>query len=334
MDSATIRVQDYDIVIKSGALKNVGELLNLKRKVLIVTDSGVPSEYAQIVASQAKEAVIHTIPMGEQSKSMDSFKELISELLANSFTRGDCVVAVGGGVVGDLSGFAASCYMRGIDFYNIPTTLLSCVDSSIGGKTAVDFDGVKNIVGAFYTPKKVIIDTDTLKTLEERQLAAGFAECIKMAACFDKELFEKFESANALKDILSEAIIGSLKIKKAVVEEDFKETGLRAVLNFGHTLGHAVEAKANGELLHGECVAIGMVLMARNEAKTRIKNLLERYGLPTKSLYKKEELLPYVVHDKKKSGSKIKAVTVDKIGSYNFEMLSENEISAFLEDTE
>ena len=161
---------NYDIVLEPGAIKKAGELLNLNRRVLVVTDSGVPAQYAETVAAQCSEAAIVTIPQGEQSKCFDELRHLLSEMLDKSFTRVDCVVAVGGGVVGDLSGFAASCYMRGVDFYNIPTTLLSQVDSSIGGKTAIDFGGVKNIVGAFYQPKKVIIDPEVLETLSRRQL--------------------------------------------------------------------------------------------------------------------------------------------------------------------
>ena len=211
---------NYDIVLEPGAIKNAGELLNLNRRVLVVTDSGVPAQYAETVAAQCSEAVIVTIPQGEQSKCFDEFRHLLSEMLDKSFTRGDCVVAVGGGVVGDLSGFAASCYMRGVDFYNIPTTLLSQVDSSIGGKTAIDFGGVKNIVGAFYQPKRVIIDPEVLETLSRRQLMAGLAEAIKMAATNDAELFELIENSADLTADLPQIIYRALMIKKSVVEQD------------------------------------------------------------------------------------------------------------------
>ena len=182
--------KSYDIIIERGALKKIGDLLPLGRRVLVVTDSGVPSEYAKTVADAAKDGYILTLPQGEENKNLGSFELILSALLEHSFTRTDCVVAVGGGVVGDMAGFAAACYMRGIDFYNIPTTLLSEVDSSIGGKTAVDYKGVKNIVGAFYQPKRVVIDPDTLKTLSARHISAGLAEAIKMAATSDAELFE------------------------------------------------------------------------------------------------------------------------------------------------
>ena len=155
----------YDITIERGVLKKAGQLLNLERKVLIVTDSGVPEEYSKAVAAQCKTPYIATVPEGEESKSLEIFEKLCAAMLEHGFTRSDCVVAVGGGVCGDLAGFAAASYMRGIDFYNIPTTVLSQVDSSVGGKTAVYFGGVKNIIGAFYQPKAVLIDPETLKTL-------------------------------------------------------------------------------------------------------------------------------------------------------------------------
>ncbi len=328
-----INVQDYDIVIGRGVLSKAHELLNLARKVLVVTDTGVPGEYAEAVMSAAKEPFLVTIPMGEESKNIKSFEHILSVMLENSFTRGDAVVAVGGGVVGDLAGFSAACYMRGVDFYNVPTTLLSQLDSSIGGKTAVDFQGVKNVVGAFYTPKRVIIDPDTLKTLDERQLRAGLSEGIKMAACFDKELFACIEEAKDINEILDEVIIGSLKIKKKVVEEDFKEKGLRAVLNFGHTVGHAIEALGEGKYLHGECVAMGMLPFCSEGARARIKAVLEKYGLETRIEYGANELAGYILHDKKMAKDKIKAVLVDGIGSFYFDELGISDIINWLEES-
>ena len=184
----------YDIVVERGLLKNAGKHLGLNRRVLVVTDSGVPASYAQSVAKQCAKPVICTIETGEGSKSLETFGHLLQTMMDHGFSRKDCVVAIGGGVVGDLSGFAASAYMRGIDFYNIPTTLLSQIDSSIGGKTAINFGGVKNIVGAFYQPKKVLVDPDLLKTLPERQISNGLAEAIKMALTSDEELFDIFEN--------------------------------------------------------------------------------------------------------------------------------------------
>ena len=183
----------YDIVVQRGILSKANEYLELDRRVLVVTDSGVPECYAKAVADQCKNSVICTLEQGEGSKSLEAFGRLLQVMLDNGFSRKDCVVAVGGGVVGDISGFAASAYMRGIDFYNIPTTLLSQIDSSIGGKTAINLGSVKNIVGAFYQPKKVLIDPDLLTTLPARQISNGLAEAVKMALTSDEELFDIFE---------------------------------------------------------------------------------------------------------------------------------------------
>lgn len=322
----------YDIVLERGSLKKAGQLLELDRRVLVVTDEGVPPEYAGCVAGQCKEPIVVTVPRGEGSKSFEQLERLLSAMLEASFTRGDCVVAVGGGVVGDLSGFAASCYMRGIDFYNIPTTLLSQVDSSVGGKTAVNFGGVKNIVGAFYQPKKVIIDPETLKTLERRQLMAGLAEAIKMAATSSAELFELIEKSEDLDADLPEIIRRSLCIKRDVVEQDPKENGLRRILNFGHTVGHAVEGFNKGKLLHGECVALGMPPMCSGEALERVTKVLKKYGLPTQIEQSADELMPYLKHDKKMTANSVKVVLVDKIGQFRICDMKPEEILGSLEN--
>ncbi len=324
--SVNLGAESYDIVLEREAIKNASKHLNLDRKVFIVTDSGVPSEYSDCIASQCKEATKMCIPQGEASKNMQNFMGILQNMLEASLTRGDCVVAVGGGVVGDISGFSASCYMRGIDFYNIPTTLLSQVDSSIGGKTAIDFCGVKNVVGSFYQPKKVIIDPDTLNTLDKRQFNAGLAEAIKMAATFDAELFEKIESSKDIHSDIDDIIYRSLCIKRDVVEKDPTEKGLRKVLNFGHTVGHAIESEADGKLLHGECVAIGMLPMCSDEVRARLKKVLENNGLPTEIKTAKEKLLPFMLHDKKMQSGKVNAVYVEKIGSFEIKQATAEEI--------
>ena len=186
----------YDIILERGVLKRAGELLDLDRRVLVVTDEGVPARYAETVAAQCKNATLVTVPMGEGSKTFPVLERLCRTMLEAAFTRTDCVVAVGGGVVGDLAGFAAASFMRGIDFYNIPTTLLSQVDSSIGGKVAINLDHVKNIVGAFHQPKRVMIDPDVLQTLPARHIANGLAEALKMSLTSDAELFALFELSN------------------------------------------------------------------------------------------------------------------------------------------
>ena len=311
----------YDIVVERGILARANEYLNLDRRVLVVTDSGVPAEYARIVAEQCKNGIICTVDEGEESKSIDNFSRLLQTMLDNGFSRKDCVVAVGGGVVGDLSGFAASAYMRGIDFYNIPTTLLSQIDSSIGGKTAVNFGGVKNIVGAFYQPKKVLIDPELLKTLPERQISNGLAEAIKMSLTSDKELFDIFESKD-IESSIDEIILRSLNIKKSVVEEYEKEAGLRKILNFGHTVGHGIESAAQGELYHGECVALGMIPMCAESIRSRVIEVLKRCGLYRTLEYDWNKISEAAFHDKKADGGRVTVVTVPDIGSFEMKEMS------------
>ena len=322
----TVNLQhtSYDIVIERGVLKQADQYLNLRRRVLIVTDSGVPESYAQTVATLAQQPIIVTIEQGEESKSLASYETLLKTMLDNHFTRKDCVVAVGGGVVGDLAGFAAASYMRGVDFYNIPTTLLSQVDSSIGGKTAINFGGIKNIVGAFYQPKCVLIDPDLLKTLPKRQLANGLAEALKMSLTFDKDLFSLFET-DSIEASLDQIILSSLKIKKDVVEKDEKEAGLRRVLNFGHTVGHGIESEnARHGLYHGECVALGMIPMCSDEVKERLLPILEKLSLPTKADFDPENALAAMLHDKKAEGNCVSVVTVDTVGTFTMKQYDKN----------
>ena len=319
----------YGIVVGRGILSRIGELFRLDRRVFIVTDSGVPEQYAREVAAHAAAAKIVTVSEGESSKSIEVYERLLREMSDFELARGDCAVAVGGGVVGDLTGFAAATYMRGIDFYNVPTTLLSQVDSSIGGKTAVNLCGIKNIVGAFHQPSGVLIDTELLKTLPKRQMSNGIAEAIKMALTFDKNLFELFErSENPFGEELEDIILSSLKIKKAVVEADEREAGLRRVLNFGHTLGHGIEAEEelNG-LYHGECVSLGMIPMCSEDVRKRLVPVLKKVGLPTEYSGSIERALEFMLHDKKRTAKGIFAVFCDEVGTHRIERVSAEQLS-------
>lgn len=333
--NVNLKTQSYDVIVQEGALDNIAALLDLDRKVLVVTDDGVPKEYAQKVASSTKESVVAVLKSGEGSKNFDNFKALLSLMLTHSFTRKDCVVAVGGGVVGDIAGFAAACYMRGIDFYNVPTTLLSQIDSSVGGKTAIDFEGVKNAVGAFYQPKRVVIDADVLATLDKRQLASGLAEAIKMSLTSDKELFELIENCKDMQEIkrnLPEIIKRSLLVKIAVVEQDEKESGLRRVLNFGHTVGHAIESAERGKLLHGECVGLGMLPMCDKDVRARLEKVLEQCGLPHNIAWNSNDLREYISHDKKANEGGVCVVKVRKVGSFEFENATVEQILEMTEE--
>jgi len=313
----------YDITVERGALARVGQLLRLDRRVLILTDEGVPAAYADAVAACCKQSCIVRLKSGEQNKCIETYTHILRAMIAAGFDRGDCVVAVGGGVMGDLAGFVAATYMRGVDFYNIPTTLLSQIDSSIGGKVAVDLDGYKNIVGAFYQPQAVVIDPDVLKTLDDRQLACGMAEAIKIFATFDADMFEQVEREG--KNInIDKVILRALELKKMVVEQDERESGLRRVLNFGHTVGHAVERL--GGLLHGECVALGMLCMSAPRVRERIAKSIAAFGLTTAWQGSTEALRESVLHDKKAGGNTVTAIIVDEIGTYRQVKLTAEQI--------
>ena len=313
------------------------------QKICIVTDSNVAPLYARdvqdLLEKEFDTVILHTFEAGEHNKNLETVNTLYQTLIEQHFDRQDLLIALGGGVVGDLTGFTAATYLRGIDFIQVPTTLLSQVDSSIGGKTGVDFMQYKNMVGAFYQPKAVIIDPLVLKTLDARQFSCGAAEIIKMAACFDRELFETIEK-NRIEDDPEMFIAGALNIKKDVVQKDERESGLRRALNFGHTLGHGIES--NTDLLHGECVSIGMIPMCSAKIQERMKAVLRREGLPvslSEAAVQGKTILPEespddqvrviaeaVLHDKKAQDGKVVTVQVDDIGSCSFVKMDSQQI--------
>ena len=322
----------YNIEQQRGSLEKAGQFLNLNRKVMIITDEGVPLQYAEKVAAQCRESYIKVVPQGEGSKSLQTAEEILTEMLGYQFSRKDCVVAVGGGVVGDLSGFIASLYMRGIDFYNIPTTVLSQVDSSIGGKTAVNLAGIKNIIGAFYQPKAVLIDPDTLATLSDRQIVNGLMEAVKMGATNNPELFHIFKEGN-WKESLDIIIEKALMVKKYVVEQDEKESHLRKILNYGHTIGHGFESAAKGEYLHGECVALGMLHMSSEEIQKELLSIYEKLGfvVPDVSSFDIQVVKEAISHDKKASNKNCSVVFVAEIGNGQIEEWSMEQVLNRLE---
>lgn len=310
-----LKENGYDIILEHGVLYHLNDYIDLNRKVMIITDDQVPNAYASIVQEQCLHGYIHVVPHGEESKSFIVFEELQKDLLEHKFSRKDCVIALGGGVIGDLSGFVASTYMRGIDFIQIPTTTLSQIDSSIGGKVAINLDEVKNIVGAFYQPKIVFIDPDTLKTLPRRHYINGLVEALKEGLIYDASLFDIFEHGDIDNDI-DTIIEKALCVKKDVVEKDEKEMELRKILNFGHTIGHAIESFYHlSEYLHGECVAFGMLYFIDNEEiKKRVLNIYERLGLPASPEIDPSAVFSYLCKDKKASGNSVSIVHVNEIG--------------------
>ena len=323
----------YDVTVGTGLIANADKYMRLDRKVFIVTDDGVPREYAEAVAAVSADSMIYTVKAGEASKSLGVMEKLLVAMMNFGMTRRDCAVAVGGGVVGDLTGFAAASYMRGIDFYNIPTTMLAEVDSSIGGKTAVNLGEVKNVVGAFYQPRAVLIDTEVLKTLSKRHMVAGLAEAVKMSLTSDKGLFELFENEEINEANIKDVIIGALGIKRAVVEADEKEAGLRKILNFGHTLGHGIEAvEGLGGLYHGECVALGMLPFCSPHVRERLTRVLVKLDLPTKYTGDIDKAVELVVHDKKCEGDSVSAIFVDEVGTSRIENVTIEEFKKLVKE--
>ena len=317
------------VLLRRGALAEATSLLPREGRVFLVTDDGIPAPYVGALAGQCRSCVLYSIPQGEASKSPEQLTELLSAMLAAGLTRSDCVAALGGGVVCDLAGLAAGLYMRGIDCYYFPTSLLAMADAAVGGKTAIDLDGVKNAVGLFRQPKAVVIDPELLATLPPRQLSNGLAEAVKMALTHDAALFARFEDPAGYGDI-QEIIAACLEIKSAVVAADEREAGLRRVLNFGHSLGHGIEAAAEGRLLHGECVGLGMLPMCAPPLRARLRAVLERLGLPTYVNFNEidpERVMAAIVHDKKAGADGcVETVSVSAPGRFAFQRLTAAEL--------
>lgn len=327
-------IHSYDIIQERGSLKHLHKYADLNHKIMIISDDHVPQEYIDTVASQCQECVIHIVKHGEQAKSFPVFEAICADLLKHHFSRKDMIIALGGGVVGDLSGYAAASYMRGISFIQIPTTTLSQIDSSIGGKVAINLNGVKNVIGAFYQPKLVLIDPETLKTLPRRHYVNGLVEALKAGLIYDASLFNLFENGDIDKDI-DEIIAKALYVKKAVVEQDEKEQGLRKILNFGHTIGHAIEADNHLQnLYHGECVALGMPYFIGDQMlRERTLAVCRKMGLPDKVQPNHENWLSIMRNDKKADHDKIDTVWVNRIAHAEIRQMNLSDIAKLLEDT-
>lgn len=326
--------KNYQIRIQSGLYHICAEQIAqvwTPRQIALITDTNVAPLYLETVESQLIQAGYQVtpiiIPAGETSKSLDQAMALYSQLAAANLTRHDGVIALGGGVVGDLAGFIASTYMRGIAFIQMPTSLLAQVDSSVGGKTALDLPAGKNLVGSFYQPDLVLIDPDFLTSLDQRQLLAGYAEVVKVAALNGGTFWQQVTGIQSAHTILAQAetlIQQSVHYKAQIVMADEKESNQRQLLNYGHTIGHAVETLANGSLMHGEAVSIGLVAMQHlveqsglTEAHLTpvITNILNAVGLPTDSpLLMSDRLFTQLLHDKKNQGDAINLVYLDAIG--------------------
>ncbi|MDC7295223.1 MULTISPECIES: 3-dehydroquinate synthase [unclassified Butyrivibrio] len=326
----------YDIIIDNsfdGLAAAVEQIGKKGRKIAIITDTNVEPLYADDIAAKlskiSDKVIIHAISAGEENKNLENINKIYKILIENHFDRHDLIVALGGGVVGDMAGFAAATYLRGIAFVQIPTTLLSQTDSSIGGKTGVDYEGYKNMVGAFHMPSLVYINISTLKSLDGRQYASGFAEVMKHGLIKDQKFYEWlldniYEINDKEDDTLLEMIERSCLVKKAVVEKDPTEKGERMLLNFGHTLGHAIEKAKNFTLFHGECVALGAIAaayiswkkeMISMEEYYEIRDMFVPFNLPISiEDIDPEEVIRLTKSDKKSDSDKVRFILLKAIG--------------------
>lgn len=349
--------RSYEILIGRDLLADLGQRcqkLGLGSRCAIITDANVGRHYAKetkgLLETAGFQTTLITIPAGEKSKSLKYVGECYDAMAKHRLERKSFIVALGGGVVGDLAGFVASSYLRGIPFIQIPTTLLAQVDSSVGGKTGINLKAGKNLVGAFYQPRLVVCDLATLDTLPDREMRAGLAEVIKYGIIYDAPFFRRLEQqmdAALSRDpaVLAKIVARCCEIKADVVSQDETESGLRAILNFGHTIGHALEAISGyGKYLHGEAISIGQVYAARLSHKVlglprtdveRIRSLLERAGLPIEarlSASQKQKLLAAMKLDKKVSAGEIKFVLARQMGKVEFgQRVPEADVLAALE---
>lgn len=351
--NVNLTANPYDIVIERGALHKVGAwasaIMNC-RKITIITDNHVGRIYGETVKLSLQEAgfevALFDFLEGEASKNLTTVNKAYDFLVEHDMTRSDGIVALGGGVVGDLAGFVASTYMRGIPFLQIPTSLTAQVDSSIGGKTGVNTPKAKNIVGTFDQPKGVLIDPDVLVTLGQRELIEGMGEVVKYGLIDDVELWNILDSLDgspeSILDNVEAIIYHSCDVKRKIVVEDEFEGGVRMYLNFGHTIGHAIEQTAGyGKVMHGEAVAIGMVQISRVAEKKglmpagltdKIIGMCAKFGLPTDhEPWKVDELYEALSHDKKARGNAIKTVIVPKLGSAAINEIPLEEMKEYLE---
>ena len=331
----------YDIKIGPGLLSSLGDevkALGKARKVAIVSETNVYPIYGKTAENSLRNAGLDVVsfvfPAGEESKSVETYINLLNFLAENKLPRTDMIVALGGGVVGDLAGFAAATYLRGIRFIQIPTSLLAAVDSSVGGKTAIDLPAGKNLVGAFWQPILVLCDTDTLSTLPQDVFLDGCAEVIKYGILYDEPFFSYLESAGP--DFDREAVIARcVEMKRDVVMEDEFDTGARMKLNLGHTIGHGVEASSHFALSHGKAVAIGMAIVSRASRcpdNDRIIAILEQFGLPTATKTDADTLFAYALSDKKRSGGMVNLIIPRAIGNCEIVPTPIEQIKSFIEE--
>lgn len=347
MRTVTVKASSaYTVKIGAGLLKSIGEeaaALGNAEKICIVSDSNVFPLYGKSVTERLEQSgfqVNHFVfPAGEHMKNTSTFLSLLNHLAVMGLTRTDLILALGGGVVGDLAGFAAACYMRGIRYVQVPTTLLAAVDSSVGGKTAIDLDAGKNLAGSFWQPSLVLCDTDTLGTLPEEFFRDGCAEVIKYAILYDPDLFLELKQTGFHFD--REAVIARcIVLKRNVVMDDEFDTGTRMKLNLGHTIGHGVETKSEYSVSHGHAVSIGMAIVTKAASQQglcsadccrQILELLKTFRLPTETQYSADDLYTYTLSDKKRCGNSLQLIIPREIGRCEIRSMPISQLKSFIE---
>ncbi len=346
MKTVTISTsQNYDVMIGNGLLPQLGQYAAnvVKGKTAaIVSDSNVWQLYGEL-AQQSLQAngfcvVSYVFEAGEESKNGQTYLSILNFLAQSQLTRSDCLIALGGGVVGDMTGFAAATYLRGISYIQVPTSLLAMVDSSIGGKTAIDLNAGKNLAGAFYQPNLVLCDTDVLDSLPEDIFRDGCAEVIKYAILFDADLFSHLQ-AHGMDFDRESVIYRCVALKRDIVIRDEKDTGERQLLNLGHTIGHSIESKSDFTLSHGKSVAIGLAIVTNAAAKmqicsqetnAKISNLISKFALPITTDFSAQELTEVSLHDKKRFGSTINLILPKDVGNCYIHKLPISELESFI----
>ncbi|MFW6298281.1 MAG: 3-dehydroquinate synthase [Bacillota bacterium] len=320
----------YPIHIEAGLINGLDGLMDTSKQSVLISDDGIPEEWVERVTSQLNPCLTIKVPQGEASKSFDTYQDILLRMQAHHVNRSDRVVALGGGMVSDLAGFVAATYKRGMDLIIIPTTLLSMVDASVGGKVAINTPFAKNSVGTFHTPKQVIIDPEVIRTLPKRHFNNGMAEVIKTALIGDQDLFHHLRATDDAID-LNYIIKASVEVKRFIVEEDPLDHGKRGLLNYGHTIGHAIESVSEYRYLHGECVAMGMRIMAKATSfEPRLLELLDRYGLNHVPDFDIATLMEKIKEDKKVSGETLAIPYVEKVGNGYIKRLNINEFETIL----
>ena len=329
--NVNLKDKSYEVIVERGIIKNITPYVDIEKKFLIVSDDRIPNVYINTIKKQLKKVDVVIFPHGENNKSLKNYQLVIDKLIQGDYSRKDYIIALGGGVVTDLAGFVASTYKRGMNLINIPTTTLAMVDESVGGKVALNFDKLKNVIGSFYHPNCILIDIDTLETLPKRHYINGVIEALKTGMIGDKELYNIFFNGD-YRDHIEEIIYRSLQYKIKIVEQDEKEENIRKVLNFGHTFGHAYETYfLMKNYLHGEAVALGIVTISKDKPYLEdIKKIFTKWGIKLNINVEKDKIINIIRNDKKCDDDIVDLIIVDEIGKSKIVPTKIEDLSRYL----